>query len=433
MKHAIRAAALLTAFFVTTSPANAQNPGIEEGQWYVSPMATFMREDVDRNTNNGIGGHFGVGRGLGGGWAVELNAVGVQTDGLDELGQWGVGIDALHSFWPRGRITPYYAFGVGYLKSQINDDPSLVVPVTERFDEDNPFAHVAGGFMSQLGDNGMQLRGEVRYRADLRDPEDYRDLLFNLGVVIPFGSPRQAPTYDSDSDGVIDGADQCPGTAAGAAVDSRGCELDGDSDGVPDSRDACPDTRPGARVDGKGCEVDSDSDRDGVPNKQDRCPNTPRGTKVDAYGCKTIEDSDGDGVLDNRDRCPNTASGARVDVNGCEFKEEIQLRGVTFESNSATLTQSSLGILNDAAATLKRNSDLRVEAQGHTDSQGPDSYNLALSQRRAETVRDYLIREGVSADTLTAKGYGESQPVADNSTAAGRAENRRVVLKVIGE
>jgi outer membrane protein OmpA-like peptidoglycan-associated protein len=141
----------------------------------------------------------------------------------------------------------------------------------------------------------------------------------------------------------------------------------------------------------------------------------------------------GDGVLDNRDRCPNTAKGARVDVNGCEFKEEIRLPGVTFETNSARLTSQSLSVLNDAAETLKRNSDVRVEAQGHTDSQGAAAYNLSLSQRRAEAVRDYLVTRGAAAGNITAKGYGETAPIAGNDTAAGRAQNRRVTLKVLGQ
>lgn len=431
MKHAMRAAAV-TALLLVSAPTHAQNQGFLEDRWYISPMFTFMREDVDRPTNNGIGGHLGVGRGLGNGWALELNAVGVQTSDIDELAQFGVGIDLLKSFYPQGRWVPYVGLGAGYLKSQIKEAPGLTVsPASQRFDEDNPFAHIAGGFMVQMSNSGTQLRGELRYRADMRDPQDYNDLLWNVGLVFPFGNRPEPTVLDSDGDGVIDGSDQCPGTPPGSAVDSRGCELDGDGDGIPNSRDACPDTGAGARVDGKGCEMDADSDRDGVNNRLDRCPNTPRGTDVDAYGCRKIGDADGDGVLDNRDRCANTASGARVDVNGCEFTEAIELRGVTFETNSATLTGQSLGVLNDAAATLKRNSDLTVEAQGHTDSQGAESYNLALSQRRAEAVRDYLVREGVAADKLTAKGYGESQPVADNSTAAGRAENRRVVLKVL--
>jgi OOP family OmpA-OmpF porin len=186
-------------------------------------------------------------------------------------------------------------------------------------------------------------------------------------------------------------------------------------------------------VDAKGCEIDGDSDKDGVADSKDRCPNTPRGTKVDQYGCKTIGDADGDGVLDNRDRCPNTAAGARVDVNGCEFKTEIRLPGVSFETNSARLTPQSLSVLNDAAATLKQHSDVKVEAQGYTDSTGDDSYNLSLSQRRAEAVRDYLISRGAAAGNITAKGYGEASPIAANNTSAGRAQNRRVTLRVQGQ
>lgn len=436
MKTAIRTFGL-TAALACTASSFAQNDGFGDSPWYVSPMATYINEDTERLTNDGFGGHLGLGRNFAENWAIELNLVGNQLDGFDETNQWGVGIDLLRSFNQRGRFSPYVGVGTGFMKTQIvqgvSNNPALAGLATSRSDDENAFAHVAGGFLAQLGQSRAKLRGDVRYRADLADPDSFNDIVFNLGFVVPFGAPAEPPVYDSDGDGVIDGTDQCPGTPGGATVDSRGCELDRDADGVPDSRDACPDTRAGARVDGKGCEVERDSDRDGVKDASDRCPNTPRNTKVDAYGCKTIGDADGDGVLDNRDRCPNTSKGARVDVNGCEFKEEIQLRGVTFETNSATLTSTSLTILNDAAATLERNDDIRVEAQGHTDSQGADSYNLGLSQRRAEAVRDYLIRRGVDASRITAKGYGETQPVASNANADGRAENRRVVLKVLGQ
>ncbi|MEM6639016.1 MAG: OmpA family protein [Pseudomonadota bacterium] len=431
MKKVICAAAIAVVL-LATHQSEAQNPGFETDRWYVSPMATFIREDTDRNTNNMLGGHFGIGRGFGDGWAVELYAFGNQSDAFDETGQIGIGLDLLYSFLPSGKWRPYLGVGVGHIKTNINDDPTIIVPVTERFDEDNPFAHGAVGFLRQLNGQGLQLRGELRYRADLRDPEDYRDLVYNVGIVMPFGRRPEAPTFDTDGDGVIDGSDRCPGTPPGAAVDSRGCELDSDADGVPDSGDACPDTGAGSRVDGKGCEIDADNDGDGVRNTGDRCPNTPRGTQVDQYGCRTVGDVDGDGVLDNRDRCPRTAPGARVDASGCELSDTIELRGVTFKTNSATLTSASTGVLDQAAATLLRNAGVRVEVQGHTDRTGADSYNLALSQRRAETVRDYLIDKGVSPSTLTAKGYGESQPVADNSTAEGRASNRRVVLKILG-
>ncbi len=140
-------------------------------------------------------------------------------------------------------------------------------------------------------------------------------------------------------------------------------------------------------------------------------------------------DSDGDGVPDSADKCPGTPAGVVVDEKGCAM-EPVVLRGVSFETASATLTPQSFPVLNGVAEDLKMHPLVQVELQGHTDDRGKDDYNLDLSQRRAAAVRDYLISQGVSSSRLTAKGYGETQPVADNKTAQGRAQNRRVVMKV---
>jgi OOP family OmpA-OmpF porin len=142
-------------------------------------------------------------------------------------------------------------------------------------------------------------------------------------------------------------------------------------------------------------------------------------------------DADQDGVTDDRDRCPGTPPGVAVDANGCPQKGSITLEGVTFDYNSANLQAGSLGILDDVADGLKKHPRLKVELQGHTDSKGPDAYNLTLSQKRADAVRAYLIKDGVPSTQITAKGYGEGQPIADNTTDAGRAKNRRVVMFVI--
>jgi len=142
-------------------------------------------------------------------------------------------------------------------------------------------------------------------------------------------------------------------------------------------------------------------------------------------------DSDNDGVTDDRDRCPGTPPGVAVDQDGCPQKGSITLEGVNFEYNSAALTPDSLYALDSVAAGLLKYPRLRVELQGHTDSRGPDAYNLTLSQRRADAVRDYLLKAGVPATQVTARGYGEAQPVADNDTDAGRAKNRRVIMQVI--
>lgn len=141
-------------------------------------------------------------------------------------------------------------------------------------------------------------------------------------------------------------------------------------------------------------------------------------------------DSDNDGVIDRQDRCPGTRAGVEVDVNGCEIMEEIQLQGVHFESNSDRLVSGAQVVLDEAAATLIKNPGIRVEVAGHTDSDGDNAYNESLSARRAATVRDYLAARGVEMERMTMRGYGETQPIADNNTTEGKAANRRVVLRI---
>ncbi len=107
------------------------------------------------------------------------------------------------------------------------------------------------------------------------------------------------------------------------------------------------------------------------------------------------------------------------------------LVGVNFDFNKATLKDESYPILFHAVQVLLLNPDLKVEIQGYTDNIGSDEYNMKLGEKRAEAVRDYLISKGVSADRLTVRSFGENQPIADNTTANGRAMNRRVEFKVL--
>lgn len=142
-------------------------------------------------------------------------------------------------------------------------------------------------------------------------------------------------------------------------------------------------------------------------------------------------DTDGDGILNAADLCPDTPAGIKVDETGCKLKAVIVLEGVVFAVNSDELIGDSTTILDAAARSLKPYPELRVEVGGHTDWQGSSSYNQKLSERRANAVRRYLIGQGIAADNLTAKGYGEVQPIADNHTAEGRAKNRRVELRMM--
>ncbi len=236
---------------------------------------------------------------------------------------------------------------------------------------------------------------------------------------------RRGCELDFDGDAVVNSRDLCPHSDETAKVDVRGCELDGDKDGVVDSRDRCPTTPEGHKVDSQGCQLDGD--HDGVADSMDECLTTPAGAKVDETGCEL--DSDRDGVPNHADLCPDTGMGVDVDRTGCKKAAPIVLKGVHFHTGSARLTDESGQILDAVATSLAAHPELRLEVAGHTDSQGGERSNLRLSQARAESVRRYLVAHGVPASMLTAMGYGESQPVADNATADGRALNRRVELK----
>ncbi|MCK0152238.1 OmpA family protein [Alcanivorax sp. S6407] len=142
-------------------------------------------------------------------------------------------------------------------------------------------------------------------------------------------------------------------------------------------------------------------------------------------------DSDNDGISDSRDMCPNTLAGGKVDGQGCLLKNQtISFNNIGFELNSAKITAVSRPTLDKLAESLKSQTDFSVEIAGHTDSSGSAEYNENLSDQRANAVREYLIEQGVAAERLTSRGYGEVDPVASNETASGRAMNRRVEFRV---
>ncbi|QQD16974.1 OmpA family protein [Spongiibacter nanhainus] len=145
------------------------------------------------------------------------------------------------------------------------------------------------------------------------------------------------------------------------------------------------------------------------------------------------EDSDGDGVCNSQDSCADTPVGKAVLPNGCHLGtiQPLRLEGVFFEFDSATLTPNAERILDQVSLMIQQSTVARFEIAGHTDAKGEETYNQSLSQQRSESVKRYLSEKGIAAERLQAKGYGESMPLADNDTDAGRAENRRVELKVI--
>lgn len=177
-------------------------------------------------------------------------------------------------------------------------------------------------------------------------------------------------------------------------------------------------------------ELPGDADGDGVLDPDDECPNTPAGVQVDRRGCPI--DSDGDGVPDYLDKCPGTPPGARVDEDGCAriaACETVNIKmDIKFDFDKSVVKPAFYPELQKVGDFMRNYPYARAVVEGHTDSVGSDAYNQKLSERRVNAVREALIsRFGISADRLTAIGYGEARPIASNATDAGRQENRRVV------
>jgi outer membrane protein OmpA-like peptidoglycan-associated protein len=247
---------------------------------------------------------------------------------------------------------------------------------------------------------------------------------------------------DNDGDGIEDGSDSCPDLAEDfdGYEDEDGCpDYDNDGDGIQDVEDRCPNEPEDfdGTEDSDGCpDVMEDTDADGVPDDLDKCP--LKAEDMDGYqdddGCPEL-DNDLDGILDADDQCPNepeTFNGFD-DEDGCPderpIEEKFILRGVHFESGSAALTPDSYTVLDQVVKSLLAYPEVRVEIRGYTDNVGSFEYNLQLSQKRAEAVRQYLLNSGIAPDRITAKGYSEADPIADNATPEGRASNRRIEFR----
>jgi len=420
-------ALLLSVSLISSAFAAADNTS-EASDWYLSPLASYIKSDQSRITDDsGTNFHLGLGKEINDNFNLEL---GVDVNRFDrssisDLEQVGLELDALYFFNRESAFSPYIATGIGLFE-------------TSEIDKTNTSWSAGLGLLTDVAFlDDAKFRTEVRFQQEF-DSSEYvhDDVLLRAGFQIPFGAsaasaPKMLPK-DSDGDGVNDDADKCPATPPGIAVNSYGCELDSDNDGIVDSKDKCPGTPAGTAVNSSGCAIAvvKDSDGDGVNDDNDQCPNTPAGTAVNSNGCPIDGDDDNDGVPNSKDQCPNSAAGVRIDFKGCEIKDVISLPGINFESNSSQLTSSSAATLDGAAATLNKYTDINALVAGHTDATGSESYNMWLSDQRAASVLKYLVGKGVASSRLSSQGFGESQPLVPNDTKAGRAANRRVDLNV---
>lgn len=429
------------ALAATALSTNAQDN--TDNRLYIAPSFNYISADSDRLTDDGIGFSMSFGKPITS--ALNFELIGMMADLDSQISDTTAelrGIGAQLLLIPN-RDTGVYGL-LAVMQANTADHPAGGNP-NGLASYDGTIMDIGAGKLLPLGNlpliGDTYARIEARYRFDSHDREEsgstgnegFYEAVLGFGLHIPLGpSPAELAAQeeaeevalveaisDSDNDGVADDDDACPGTKAGVVVDSRGCERDSDGDGVGDSTDECPNTPAGREVDAKGCPLDTDGD--GVLDTVDQCPNTPAGAEVLANGCAITGD------------CRIPKAGEEVDENGCAVITTVILRGVTFEFDSARLTPNAKVILDEVADALLSVSQVDIELGGHTDSQGPQSYNQGLSQRRADSVKKYLASRGVAEASMTTKGYGESQPIADNGTKDGRALNRRVELKVLGD
>ena len=299
-------------------------------------------------------------------------------------------------------------------------------------------------------------------------------------VVVEQPKPKKklvVKVQDSDGDGLLDDVDKCPNDPEDmdGFQDEDGCpDPDNDTDGIQDTVDKCPndpEDKDGFE-DEDGC-PDKDNDKDGLIDTEDKCPNDPEDKDgfEDEDGCPDL-DNDTDGIVDTADQCPlkpedkdgfededgcpdcdNDGDGVPecpqvVDMcphkaaktkDGCpKYKlvkvtaKKIELKQtVYFAYNKARIRRKSYKLLTEVASVLSDNPKLRVRIEGHTDSRGGDRFNMKLSQARAESVRDFLVDKGIDSSRMEPQGFGETQPIADNRTKAGRSQNRRVEFVIL--
>ncbi len=397
------AAVMLICSFGTFSfgafAAQGNNPS--QGQFYISPGVVAHEGPDSRRVGHDdidLGPGLILGYSFAERWSVELLGSRVESDFENIFGRGEddvelVWVDVLYKLQSSNGWQPFLLFGAGRTEYEFDD---------VRPDSTDRQFNAGVGLFRQLSEH-VSLRADVRgvssRKAGGLEPFAFVGLTGFLGQ----GSTPPAPA-DSDGDGVPNDSDQCPTTPLGRVVDATGCQLDGDGDGVVDA--------------------------------EDQCPGTPAGATVNAQGCVEVVDSDGDGVADADDKCPDTEAGARVDASGCylELEEEVTIdMNIEFDTNQAQIRPDHLSELSRTVTFLREYPTTQAVIEGHTDSDGAAAYNQALSERRAKAVYDYLIEQaGVRAERLSYAGFGETRPLADNNTAAGKQKNRRVSAVVSG-
>lgn len=406
MKKLICAGIALSAAVMAVPAAAAT-----EMRPYFNGGVEYVLEDKDRASDAGEGFWFGAGKPLNEYWGLDISTFHNQFDGSAATGgrtwrEFGGKLDGLFFYSREAGFQPYVGLGVGAMRNVIKSTPGGG-GTTE------PFADAGLGFFKYFdgGNSDYGVRGDVRYRwtdADISGIGSFAEPVVKIGLVMALGD-RPAPERDAEAVSIE--ARRAAEAAALAAVPG-GVAI---SSGVPKANDA---------------------DGDGILDDTDNCPGTTGSVVVDARGCAV--DGDRDGVADNLDRCPATPAGLAVDAKGCTITSTAagairSFENVNFAFDRSELTDYAKATLDNAASVIgelaRKYPGLKVEVSGHTDWIGTDAYNQALSERRANVVRDYLARKGVDSKSVDTFSYGESKPIAPNDTDEGRALNRRAEVR----
>jgi OOP family OmpA-OmpF porin len=300
-----------------------------------------------------------------------------------------------------------------------------------------PYTPVGAGVQFKLGDEDYILL-QANYRISLLGSALDNNLFYSLGFMEAVRTRRAAPVVkelpqppvvavtDRDKDGVPDSVDECPDVAGPAEL--HGCP-DTDGDGIPDKDDKCPNQKGVAKY--NGCPI-PDTDGDGINDEEDKCPLVAGVARY--QGCP-IPDRDGDGVNDEEDKCPDLAGDPNN--HGCPIvKEEVRKRvnyaaqHIFFATASYTLLKKSFSGIDEIAGLMNKEPGLKLYIDGYTDNTGRPEKNQLLSDHRAGAVKTYLLSKGIAPERIISTGHGPSNPIDDNKTAAGRARNRRVELKL---
>ncbi len=347
-------------------------------------------------------------------------------------------------------VGDHFAFDLGPqvdFRNSLEDNNNVVEKTAVKKTNFNLFAGIELMPRSRVTIFGRYIWGltNVDNRATHPETNEYKIQNIQVGLKFRlFGGHKETSSYkattittpppppapvDSDGDGIMDDVDKCPNQKGFARY--NGCPIpDTDNDGINDEEDKCPTVAGITRY--NGCPI-PDSDNDGINDEEDKCP-TVAGPK-ERNGCP-VTDRDNDGVNDENDKCPDIAGSAAN--SGCpdvpaNVSKSIGVLspGITFGTGSSVKLNTSSNVsLNKLVNIMNENPALKIRLEGHTSNTGNADANMTLSENRANAVKDYLVKKGISADRITVEGYGGTQPIADNKTAAGKKKNTRVEIRM---